>query len=1469
MGMSTPTGRRPWIVCGAVSGLSLMLALGLQGSADAAAQALPPELARTLALHPREARTQLPDGAWLVLERDGAALKLVEDRVGGRTLRRWPLASPRRYASLSLLPSGRALLWGGVDGNNRLQPGGLWFDPAARSLTSAFDVPLSPRAGHAASVLSDGRLLLTGGWAPTPDAGARAQLWDERSGAAAAGAQAPARLGHRSRVEADGRVRLSEGIDGQGRAQVREQLYDPAQAAFVAADPQRGDAAAAPGLSDSSPRHQARDVAADARLSLRFSQPLRADELNAGNVTLLGPRGFSAVQITPAEAGRLLFVTPRQRLQANAQYSLLVDGAHARDGRPLAPVLIDFATAAERGARADADAAAPRTPKASAAALAPASAAPPRRAAVSSARTTAAAAPAPLSVTLTPEATPSTIATQPDQPVKLSFTLLTPAAEGDYGIGLSNLSITGSSEPLIATTPPLPGRPPVAVSCAPANGGCGIDLAGLTRGSYTVTLQPPAGASVSFKAGLSRDRAYSAQISGANTAVSIVRRGQNARVSFDAAANTVLGVRVSAQSVEPPGREVNYSVIAPNGSVLQRKTVSLRDGLMRQTLPAAGRYSVLVDPRYGELANATVTLGPSNMIEADGDALVRANLISPSILTFESDGRSDLGLGLSGLSVLDGASLVLSVNGLAQATTCYVSRGSCDLNLPKPPAGVHVADVRLSSGGRGPYGYTATLSRPKTVLLSADQATDIAIDRPGQVARLEFDATAAQVVRLDIAAPVVAPQWAGALIYTLYSPTGAIVRTVAANGAQSFTVDNAAAGRYALTIDAPYGETWSSRASLGDPYTNSPIDSGEVELRTQAAGMKATLHFANPSLADIGLGITGVSLSGTTGPIQFKLKNAQGQQVAALDCTPSAGADACELDLPALARGEYDLEATPPAAATAMRALLSFSKDVVATLSPAQPLNLQIPRRGQNARIAVDAQAGATLNLGVSAQLTDPAGQLVAYAVRAPDGNVLAQNSVGANGVGGISVRNLPASGRYEVFVDPAQAAAVSAQLAIIDDFSADLVADADPFALRTQLTGQVVRLNFQAAQGARLGLGIDQLDGVSIPPMVRVRNATGALIAAKSCDTLYGSCALDLDGIDAGAYAVEIEPAASQPPYSARVTLSSDQEHSLAFAQPLALNLERWGQNARLWFQGEAGQHMSLAISGHSHQGQPPGPLPAHRFRYTVYGPDGGIVSMGESEGDQFLNFGPLAQTGAHYLRVDPLLGDAMSAQVRLDLNPDFGLLEIDGAALRMSTQYPGQKLRFAFDVGAADSALSLDVAAVAPVQGPGFELRVMRAGMPSIEIECGEQALGCTLPLNALAPGRYEAAVSSTDPGAPQQFAIDATLSALHRGDLVLQQPYPLQLRSGQPAQLRLSGSAGQRLTVSASGQATTPANANVAYLLRKPDGSVLDAFQSLEAAFARPLPALPADGDYRVEVTTAPGISVQTQLRVDPTP
>lgn len=337
-----------WSVMTLVLG-TLVGGMGLRaGDVGAALEPLPVTLSQRLTVDAVEARTLLPDGRWLTLDRSGSSLQLSDAADAHRFARTWPLPQSRRLASLTLLPSGRVLIWGGVDERGKPHPTGFWFDPATQALTPATKIGLVPRAGHTATVLTDGRLLVTGGWAAGIGGMAKAELWDERSGVVSVpdSELVPPRLGHRAVLQANGRVRLSGGLDAQSRHFQRDLLFDPTTQRFVAASDKAAPDAESPALAASIPQAKATAVAPDARLALRFTAPLRVSGLNASSVTLFGPSGRAAIQVVPAEQGRVLFVTPHQALFPNSNYTLLVEGGYSAAGKPLPLVAVDFRTAA-------------------------------------------------------------------------------------------------------------------------------------------------------------------------------------------------------------------------------------------------------------------------------------------------------------------------------------------------------------------------------------------------------------------------------------------------------------------------------------------------------------------------------------------------------------------------------------------------------------------------------------------------------------------------------------------------------------------------------------------------------------------------------------------------------------------------------------------------------------------------------------------------------------------------------------------------------------------------------------------------------------------------------------------------------------------------------------------------------------------------------------------------------------------
>lgn len=290
-----------------------------------------------------EQRTQLKDGRWLKLNSAGTHLRKEN---GGSAGSGKVLALPavRINPSLTLLPSGRVLIWGGTDGNGTLRRDGLWYDPELDSLVPADELTLSPRAGHTATVLTDGSVLFAGG--DTGTEGMPAELWSEDSNRALAlnDQTSIPRRGHTARLQGDGQVRVSGGVDRHGTRQEIELVYSQRAGRFSNALAQQDRLPA--GLAGSIPAQGSKDVLPSQRLSVRFAQPINMADVSTTSVTLIGPGGTTPIEIMPAEGGRLLFVSPKRSLFPASHYTLMVDGVRTQEGKQQPLVAIDFGTAA-------------------------------------------------------------------------------------------------------------------------------------------------------------------------------------------------------------------------------------------------------------------------------------------------------------------------------------------------------------------------------------------------------------------------------------------------------------------------------------------------------------------------------------------------------------------------------------------------------------------------------------------------------------------------------------------------------------------------------------------------------------------------------------------------------------------------------------------------------------------------------------------------------------------------------------------------------------------------------------------------------------------------------------------------------------------------------------------------------------------------------------------------------------------
>jgi hypothetical protein len=158
----------------------------------------------------------------------------------GRVERIADMTETRASHTMTVLADGRVYITGGFAGNDtedRPFNTTELFDPTTNRFVKA--APLANgKTGHTATLLADGRVLIAGGWT-APSAAASfgsVEIQDPAGGRAIESVQPLVRrAGHTATRLRDGRVLLVGGVDRNGTELRSAEVYDPGSARFTAA----------------------------------------------------------------------------------------------------------------------------------------------------------------------------------------------------------------------------------------------------------------------------------------------------------------------------------------------------------------------------------------------------------------------------------------------------------------------------------------------------------------------------------------------------------------------------------------------------------------------------------------------------------------------------------------------------------------------------------------------------------------------------------------------------------------------------------------------------------------------------------------------------------------------------------------------------------------------------------------------------------------------------------------------------------------------------------------------------------------------------------------------------------------------------------------------------------------------------------------------------------------------------------
>jgi hypothetical protein len=159
---------------------------------------------------------------------------------------------PREYHTMTVLNDGKVLVVGGMVWFVPMIPGGCdnnicfaltalasgeIFDPAAGTFTSTGQMSVN-RVFHTATLLGDGRVLVTGGDDRYTNTYDTAEIFDPSAGVfTPTGNMLYARSGHTATLLADGKVLLAGGYGGNGTYPLAAELFDPGTGLFTATGP--------------------------------------------------------------------------------------------------------------------------------------------------------------------------------------------------------------------------------------------------------------------------------------------------------------------------------------------------------------------------------------------------------------------------------------------------------------------------------------------------------------------------------------------------------------------------------------------------------------------------------------------------------------------------------------------------------------------------------------------------------------------------------------------------------------------------------------------------------------------------------------------------------------------------------------------------------------------------------------------------------------------------------------------------------------------------------------------------------------------------------------------------------------------------------------------------------------------------------------------------------------------------------
>ena len=651
-------------------------------------------------------------------------------------------------------------------------------------------------------------------------------------------------------------------------------------------------------------------------------------------------------------------------------------------------------------------------------------------------------------------------------------------------------------------------------------------------------------------------------------------------------------------------------------------------------------------------------------------------------------------------------------------------------------------------------------------------------------------------------------------------------------------------GTYTVLVDPESTRTGTTTVNLYDvpPDTAGPIsiNGPSVSVTASAPGQNGRLTFDGTTGQRVSLTISGSTIASSDISI---LKPDGAYLVVPTTATASGFIDTTTLP----ATGTYTIFINPAAANTGSMTLTlnEVPPDATGTIVPGGPsVTATNTTPGQNAQLTFNGTAAQRVSLKIeSSTYGTNNSQLF---LKNPDGTTLASDT-SANTNDFIDTKILPATGTYTILVDPKSSLTGSMTLRLYDvpaDVTGTMQIGGPAVTVTTVVPGQNAQPTFSGVAGQQVNL---RMTGVTIPgtTAVLIKKPDGTTFVSGSSTTSGGFIDTQTLPID-GTYTVLVDPAIYNTG-SMTLTLNSatDITGAIVIGGPtLTLSITTVGQNARIAFDGTAGQRVTLGLSGVTI-----GTSTNSGTKVSIKNPDGTTLLAATDVGTLGAGTSTLAlpATGTYSILVDPQ--STNTGNITLTLSEEItGTISIGGSPLSLSFIRAGQNGQVTFG-GTAGQKVSLGLSGVTIGTSTNSGTKVLIKNPDGTTLlaafDVGTTGTGSPT-VNLPTTGTYSISV---DPQFANVGDITLTLSEDAAGSLAINGPAVLLTTSrvGQNARVTFAGTSAQLVTV----RMTSNTMGAVAVKLLKPDGTTLTSLSSGSVSFNLSQQTLPATGTYTVTI------------------